>query len=298
MTKYIIEGGINFYDELYKSLDESTNDDEHCLITNTPLEKDCVKLVCKHSFNYEPLFKELCKQKKNINDENYMVNKSHIKCPYCRSIQSELLPVKEGFALIYGVNSLNKNLLYNNNNAIPPGYIQGTCDYVVDDINGGIVVCSEKYLYVTKMTNGKCYCVHHKYYGIKIYWESVKAAAKKEKEAKMLKLKEAKEKTNQEKEKTNQEKEKTKQEKEKTKQLLKESKDILKQEKEKTKALVKIKNELIKQQKESLLENTIISATMCQQLLKTGIKKGQPCGCKVYQNNSFCLRHFNLNVSK
>ena len=40
MSKYIIEGGINFYEELYKSLDKNdTKEDEEelCQITGLPL---------------------------------------------------------------------------------------------------------------------------------------------------------------------------------------------------------------------------------------------------------------------
>ena len=64
MSKYLIEGGIDFYSELYKSLDDNNNDadndDENiCLITNAPLMEKFVTLKCKHKFNYVPLFKDI-----------------------------------------------------------------------------------------------------------------------------------------------------------------------------------------------------------------------------------------------
>ena len=58
MDKYIIEGGLDFYEELYKSLDiEETNekteeDNNLCLITNQPLTEKSVELNCGHKFNY------------------------------------------------------------------------------------------------------------------------------------------------------------------------------------------------------------------------------------------------------
>ena len=85
MSKYTIEGNINFYDELYKSLDSSDDeikcDDENkgddeikgdheitgnyemneCQITGLPLGDKSVTLECKHNFNYIPLYREICK---------------------------------------------------------------------------------------------------------------------------------------------------------------------------------------------------------------------------------------------
>jgi hypothetical protein len=64
MVKYQIEGDIDFYQELFDSLkDDDENkskskDDEQenlCLITNTCLTENFVKLKCVHSFNYLPL---------------------------------------------------------------------------------------------------------------------------------------------------------------------------------------------------------------------------------------------------
>ena len=66
--KYNIEGGINFYNELSKSLNNNDNNndndnDNECLISCMPLTENYVTLECNHKFNYEPLYKEICQQK-------------------------------------------------------------------------------------------------------------------------------------------------------------------------------------------------------------------------------------------
>lgn len=68
--KYNIENNIDFYKELYGSLNEDTLvEDESiqlCLITNLPLDDRFVKLKCGHKFNYEPLYKDISNHKKNL----------------------------------------------------------------------------------------------------------------------------------------------------------------------------------------------------------------------------------------
>jgi hypothetical protein len=61
--KYNVENNIDFYKELYNSLDHATgtndNNEENtelCLITNVPLKDNFVKLKCGHKFNYEAIF--------------------------------------------------------------------------------------------------------------------------------------------------------------------------------------------------------------------------------------------------
>ena len=65
---YILEGDIDFYEELHKN-DKLPNDtDELCLISQEKLDEyQTVKLMCGHKFNYLPLFKEIINQKKNHN---------------------------------------------------------------------------------------------------------------------------------------------------------------------------------------------------------------------------------------
>lgn len=68
------------------------NNENKCLITNEPLLKDHITLHCKHKFNYNPLFKEVKKQKKYNMLEIQHLKKSQIKCPYCRYTQNGILP--------------------------------------------------------------------------------------------------------------------------------------------------------------------------------------------------------------
>ena len=147
MVKYIIEGGINFYEELYKSLDTNeantnesntntsningniTNENNKdttlnvCQITGLPLESDYVTLECSHKFNYGALYTEICTQKyifKSYNVSSLINsdfkkfkesgNNYYIKCPYCRSIQFTLLPTcpYNKYKPKYGINTLEQ----------------------------------------------------------------------------------------------------------------------------------------------------------------------------------------------
>ena len=73
MMKYNIEGGIDFYSELYKSLDIEENenkteeDSNLCLISNQPLNEYHFKMICGHKFNYIPLYLDIKNHK-----EKYM----------------------------------------------------------------------------------------------------------------------------------------------------------------------------------------------------------------------------------
>ena len=103
MTQYIVEDNIDFFAELNKSssnnniiIDNDNENDlslEKCLISNKPLDKNHIKLECNHTFNFIPLYLEIKQQKtiKNFN-EIILLKKNQIKCPYCRNIQSKLLP--------------------------------------------------------------------------------------------------------------------------------------------------------------------------------------------------------------
>ena len=103
MTQYIVEDNIDFFAELNKSssnnniiIDNDKDNDkslEKCLISNKPLDKNHIKLDCNHTFNFIPLYLEIKQQKtiKNFN-EIVLLKKNQLKCPYCRNIQSKLLP--------------------------------------------------------------------------------------------------------------------------------------------------------------------------------------------------------------
>ena len=102
--KYEIEGGIDFYGDLYKSLDQPENPNEDtnvCLITNNVLNDTHIKLACSHTFNYEPLYNEFIQQKKNHRLSSHQV--FSIKCPYCRIRIHNYMPILDGFDKIDGI---------------------------------------------------------------------------------------------------------------------------------------------------------------------------------------------------
>jgi len=105
---YIIEGNINFFDELNKEVDdtdflkkEDDGDMKICTISHMPLTYNFIKLPCNHSFNYLPLYNELT-----------LTNtyKRSIKCPYCRTLSSKLIPYipLPGVEKKYGINTPKK----------------------------------------------------------------------------------------------------------------------------------------------------------------------------------------------
>jgi len=115
VLKYKVEGGIDFYKELFKSEAdtdktpaEDANEDK-CLLTNCPLTYGHIELPCGHKYNFFPLYTETLYQKTNPafvkNVYNVPVGKDKIKCPYCRTIHSDcLLPYIVNGKRVVGVN--------------------------------------------------------------------------------------------------------------------------------------------------------------------------------------------------
>jgi len=91
---YILEDDFDFYGELKmtKAEDSSTV----CMVSHEPLTYNSITLGCKHSFNYIPLYNELCLHN----------NKEYINCPYCRTKFNLFIPFipLPGVTKIYGVN--------------------------------------------------------------------------------------------------------------------------------------------------------------------------------------------------
>lgn len=116
--KYCIEGNIDFYSEINSNEDnnDNLNYDNICLITNEPLIDKFVTMECGHKFNYIPLYNDLIKQKyfTNIFEDN-ILKINEIRCPYCRTISTQLIPFYEDFCIlkdvfvrkIIGVNNYN-----------------------------------------------------------------------------------------------------------------------------------------------------------------------------------------------
>jgi hypothetical protein len=300
---YIIDNNINFYEELYKSLDEPepTTEIETCLITNLPLTENYVQLECKHKFNYVPLYNDILIHKKTFNRlERRMLDAREIRCPYCRNIQKTLLPFykMDGIKEEHGVNFFDETLAVKKtyNSSEYSGYFQGTCAYVgTATISAGEneiiqTVCCKNNQVKKLDLDDKTYCMFHKYQVIKEHQKKEKQKAKDQ--AKQI-AKEAKEQAKQIVQKA---KEIVKEAKEQAKKEVKEEKKLTKQKEKQVIPSDKLDDKLSDKLNDKLSENIIIDLTHddgCTQILKSGVKKGQTCGCKKHQNN-LCLRHFNL----
>ena len=298
MKNYNIEGNINFYDELFKSLDNESDDEASlCQISGLPLEANSVKLECSHQFNYVPLYKEICTQKFNFKtyDVNALNKKDYqkivdskldyfIKCPYCRNIQFAILPYYEelGLETKYGVNSLDPSLpdkpkpynccSYGSDDytfyAYKKLFKKGECCVIVNALTN--TKCS--FMYTTLVENSdKSFCKYHYRSGIK----EIK----------------------------NNEKQKQKDDLKKQKEDALEAKQKLLDEKNAErvakglaplKRLPTIKN--VVQQPQTIGtyvpdEEQIIG---CKAVLKSGPNKGSNCGCKKIDEFGLCKRHFDV----
>ena len=202
MTKYIIEGNINFYDELYNTQDDNNDDTDNnlCLITQLPLIDKYVELNCGHKFNYEPLYNDIFNHKMNLNNmEKKLLKTYQLRCPYCRNIQNSLLPyyIDLPFKKIIGVNFFNyatelkKNYCFSMDN--------GICEYEeIKEVNNGdgeiikiIEKCQNSYVYNIDLIN-KSYCMHHKSHAILNFLKMEKEKKQNQKIQEKIKLKEEK----------------------------------------------------------------------------------------------------------
>jgi hypothetical protein len=293
MNKYNIEGGIDFFSELYKSLDiedskENIDYDNICLITNQPLIDKYVSLNCGHKFNYIPIYNDLINHKQKF---NYMecssrkLNTNEIRCPYCRKKQQGLIPYYEelGLKKVNGVNFYDpycKISMYNkceykypNDNYDPtkpeteintPYLNNLKCHFSGFQI---AIYNSQNPLEPINYGDTKCYCYTHKKMMIKNYKYQ-------EKEKEKLEKKQAKE----------LDKQKKILEKKQAKELEKQKKILEKQKMKEASNLKKI----------SMSENVVLNQTGCVQILKTGLNKGKSCGCKIFSDN-MCKRHLPKN---
>jgi len=173
MTQYQIEDNINFYEELNKSLnddtDTSTSEILTCLITNLPLEEDHITLNCNHKFNYDAIYHDILNHKTKYNImERHNLKTNEIRCPYCRAIHKELLPQRDNYTNVNGVNCIIN--IHSENE-----YKQGICNY-------SCCVCTNIFVKLLQLDNNTYCGNHHKIVKIKIML--------KQKEEKKEKLKE------------------------------------------------------------------------------------------------------------
>ena len=309
MSNYKIEGNIDFYAELYKSLDDtdenvivSTNDENKCLITDSPLTDKFVTMKCGHKFNYEPLYKDILNHKQKFNSmesSKSTLKMNEIRCPYCRKVQTELLPYYEelGFPKKNGVNYFDPKTIPIHSLSNPSS--SQKCEFEINNpyydstkpessSNVKMVPCGKYFSYPicvyipsipvqsTNYNDTKCYCYTHNKMMVKKYKQETK---EKEKQAKLeAKLT-------------------AKLEKEKAKLEAKQAKMLTKQSNKKPKT-VKTTNVY----ENVVLGNITIGITTekesnevigCVQILKSGPNKGKPCGCKIFNENK-CKRHYQI----
>jgi hypothetical protein len=292
--KYKIEGNIDFFSELYKSLDveethhKNESDNNLCLITNQPLTDKFVELNCSHKFNYLPLYNDIYNHKKKFNNmegTSSSLKVNEIRCPYCRKKQqgvlpyySELISEKINGVNFYDTTTVTTVTSQGNN------YSFGKCEFIMDPIiiNSHTTNDFCTITYVTKSEcNNKTYCWRHNRIMNKKFEKEKKD---KEKEAQKKLKEEAKQKVKDEKNKIKEEE-----------NLKKASEKLLKKTKSKSKIYLSITD--------GEDENVVISSSTqlqkqnnnegCSQIIKTGINKGNPCGLAIL-NDCLCKRHYNL----
>ena len=286
MNKYKIEGNIDFFEELYKSLDNEENLDEDtntCLITNQLLTDKFIQLQCGHKFNYVPLFLDIKNHKQKFNaleGNSTRLDNNEIRCPYCRNKHSGVLPYYEefGYSKINGVNHYDPSVkgyqgysykqceyLSLNLNYDPSGNLQmetnknntGNVKFFVCYASGSKINIENSEL----NNENKCYCYKHKNIVIKSHNKKLSEKAKEEAKAKKLL----------------------------EKQEAKKQKEALKEENVKAKELKKKnKNVII-----SVASKDDKATVGCIEILKSGLNKGKPCGCNIIIDN-LCNRHFKI----
>ena len=328
MKKYIVEGGIDFFEELYKSLDDDENnnkteeDNKKCLITNQPLTDKFVELSCGHKFNYLPLYNDVLNHKKKFNNMEgnaTRLKQNEMRCPYCRKKSTGLLPYYEDLNLlkVAGVNHIDIN--YDaDTDSVPSNSYYKKCEYLTPNIHfnfnsenvtevykSNLILEDCKYIkcsymgtqidYPSNFENygdDKHYCWNHKKMIIRNYKNKIAEKIKEEKKNLKLKEKEDLQKAKDE------AKQKAKEEKEKAKEELKKSVKLAKQNKK-----PKVSNNdtiVIDLTNENVVidltnENVAINS-LCQEILKTGKNKGTQCGNKAVENN-LCKRHTNKQLT-
>ena len=307
--KYKLEGNIDFYSELYKSLEEenSLDDTNLCQITGLKLVDKFVTLQCNHHFNYDAIYTEICKQKfefKTYNSESLLPNdlklwrKSgcnyYIKCPYCRNIQFDLLPYYEDLPFIkkYGVNTDDveyrvvdnmshiAHQMHNSGSYVYKvyGYVfkKGGCDKIIVNSSGKHLPCYNSF--VCKVDGlEKSFCPCHIRDAVKEYKLQLKLKA-------------------------GEEKQKMKEEKQKEKDLAKalKAENVVVSKTNKISAF-NPKGEAGPTGKAESgptgkvtgkAESEGKAAVLCVAILKTGARKGDECGLRAFNTEtSLCKRH-------
>jgi hypothetical protein len=321
MKKYNIEGDIDFFSELYKSLDNEENnckteeDNNLCLITNQPLVDKFVTMDCGHKFNYSPLFNDLVNHKKKFNNmegTSTHLKMNEIRCPYCRKKNTGLLPYYEelGLAKITGVNYIDIN--YSIANDIDSMYPKcyNPCEFLTPNIYFNPNSQNIIEIYKSNLKIEDCKFIKCKHMGTQINnnYNNFDIGIDDEKyycwnHKKIIINKYKKDKSDKAKEEAKKLKEKEKQLKKEAKEKEKEEKQKIKEELKKTIKAAKTNKSIKTLNNSEVNDNVVIGMTniitvdetvLCIEIIKSGPKKGMQCGLKKYENN-LCKRHYNLN---
>jgi hypothetical protein len=262
MQLYKTEDDIDFFEELYKSLDVKENDhkkDEDnnlCLITNQPLTENHIKMNCGHKFNYGPLFLDIKNHKQKFNNlegHGSRLKQNEIRCPYCRTKQSELLPYYSElkFPKIHGVNFMDPLKNVPKINSFKP------CEYLTPNPlynESGFEPCE------TNSTNsGNCKFYKCFFKGLYQLSKSIEGYA--DVEVMLCNI-------------------------HNNKKVKEYNQELKLKAKEETK---KAKEEAKKAKEQNIV--------LCNEILKFGSKKGSICGCKAF-NEGKCKRHTKKNVEE
>jgi len=321
MEKYIIEGNINFFDELYKSLDvedneEKTEEDNNlCLISNQPLTDKFIQMECGHKFNYMPLYLDVKNHKQCFNvleSTSCRLNIDEIRCPYCRKKHKGLLPYYEELGLkCHGVNYIDPNaqtsvFIKNTKKCeyltLNPDFIESQLDtsgnnQTENDLsNEKYITCymmGSPIMYSPGYVNGdtKCYCWDHKKIIIKKQMKEKKDKEKEERQKHKLQAKEeAKTKKEADKQKKLEEKQNQKQQDKEAKQQQKEEKQQQKEAKKLMSKNVILGPSIINVEDKSVSTCLGVGSGGCIAVLKSGSNKGNTCGFKIESDN-MCKRH-------
>ena len=82
--------------------------EETCLISDESLEDNYITLNCGHKFNYDSIYNQIKTSKINKRSGRYRNNISvkinQFQCPYCRKIQTGLIPHRNGYDRVVGLN--------------------------------------------------------------------------------------------------------------------------------------------------------------------------------------------------
>lgn len=296
MSKYNIEGNIDFYGSLYSSLDYDSDKEQEmvdkkllCEISGSVLTTNFVTLECKHTFNYDAIYTEICKQKFEFHSYTPdVLSKTdiakirdskldyYIKCPYCRHIQFELLPHYEelGFQKKYGVNTDDIDFREVKTSYVPSSlpanytymlygykFVKGACCKTTL-VNGKMVPCWNTFTtsIVAPDDSTKELCPIHVKAEVKSYKLEIKKKAIEDK-LKAKALSAAKSAA--------------------AKSAAKSASIIA--------AISAAKSTATKSTANKKEEPTICFS--CSALLKTGLRKGEACGQKVTSENNLCKRH-------